>query len=156
MGILGQGVGRRKPLNLGGKWKIPRRKSKLFLGRFSTMDPLPEGGSSWLLSATLSAGETLSSHQTWPPAVLSYTHCLGTHQLPHLWLHSWGWTLGLALWSSDLLHQVKIAVQVPASKDLVFVLTVPSLEAIPPFWPKAEHHIPVWRACRRGLWPVSH
>lgn len=33
MGILGQGVGRRKPLNLGGKWKIPRRKTQGGVGR---------------------------------------------------------------------------------------------------------------------------
>jgi len=101
-------VGRRKPLNLGGKWEIlcrknrereggrggevgwERLKSKPFPRRFSAGEPLPLGESSWLALCCSpdAAGEPLSSHQTWPSAVLSYTHCLGPHLLPHHGLHS--------------------------------------------------------------------
>lgn len=145
-------AGKAKPGEGGGggrTWGWERLKPKLLLRRFSTVKPLPLGESSWLeLPRSLDVGQRVSLQ----PPVLSYTQCgvmVGAPAATH-WLRFWGWILGLALWSSDLLHQVKIAVQVPTMADLVFVLSMLSLEALLPSWPKAKHHIPVWRAHRRA------
>lgn len=131
-----------------GEAGVGEAETQMLLRWSSTVNNLPLGKSSWLefpcgpeslIPATRSGLQLFSvTHTAWGP--------ISCHTTDYFQ----GWTLGLTLQSLDLLHQVKRAVQVPARADSVFVLNMLSLEAISPSWPKAKHHILVWRSHRRA------
>lgn len=163
IGALGGGGGEEGVLESGREMDVAKREkpregiggrgrqgggaeTQTWLWGSRTVQPLPREKAVGWDGCSLDAGQRASLQ---PPAVISYIHCLGSQQLPHCWLYFRG-----GIQSSDLLHLVNIAVQVPARADAILVRNTPGLEAILPFWPKAkQYHL---KGPEGGLWPASH